>query len=238
MEKNRHMYEQLRVDRSSTVDRVVDALRSALFAGELEPGTPLREQPLAAALGVARSTIREAMALLVTEGLAVREPNKGVSVASLRPAEVADICRARFVLESAGMRAWFEADEAARERVRAAMKEFAAVAQRSSTGSSTGSSTDGPDPQAMSEAHLAIHRSYVALTGSDRLTSTAVAITGEARLALARVDRLRQDAKQQITSHRKLVRLLERGELDEAVAELRRHLEGAEESLLEAIGHH
>jgi DNA-binding GntR family transcriptional regulator len=234
VEKNRHMYEQLRVDRSSTVDRVVDALRSALFAGELEPGTPLREQPLAAALGVARSTIREAMALLVTEGLAVREPNKGVSVASLRPVEVADICRARFVLESAGMRAWFEADEAARERVRTAMKEFAAVAQRSSTGSST----DGPDPQAMSEAHLAIHRSFVALTGSDRLTSTAVAITGEARLALARVDRLRQDAKQQITSHRKLVRLLERGELDEAVAELRRHLEGAEESLLEAIGHH
>jgi DNA-binding GntR family transcriptional regulator len=234
VEKNRHMYEQLRVDRSSTVDRVVDALRSALFAGELEPGTPLREQPLAAALGVARSTIREAMALLVTEGLAVREPNKGVSVASLRPAEVADICRARFVLESAGMRAWFEADEAARERVRTAMKEFAAVAQRSSTGSST----DGPDPQAMSEAHLAIHRSFVALTGSDRLTSTAVAITGEARLALARVDRLRQDAKQQITSHRKLVRLLERGELDEAVGELRRHLDGAEESLLEAIGHH
>jgi len=224
------MYEQLRVDRSSTVDRVVDALRSALFAGDLEPGTPLREQPLAAALGVARSTIREAMALLVTEGLAVREPNKGVSVASLRPAEVADICRARFVLESAGMRAWFEADEAARERVRIAMKEFAAVAQRSSS--------DGPDPQAMSEAHLAIHRSFVALTGSDRLTSTAVAITGEARLALARVDRLRQDAKQQITAHRKLVRLLERGELDEAVAELRRHLEGAEESLLEAIGHH
>ena len=60
--------------------------RSALFAGELEPGTLLREQPLAAALGVARSTIREAMALLVTEGLAVCEPNKGVSVASLRPA--------------------------------------------------------------------------------------------------------------------------------------------------------
>jgi DNA-binding GntR family transcriptional regulator len=218
------------VDRSSTVDRVVDALRSALFAGDLEPGTPLREQPLAAALGVARSTIREAMALLVTEGLAVREPNKGVSVASLRPAEVADICRARFVLESAGMRAWFEADEAARERVRTAMKEFAAVAQRSSS--------DGPDPQAMSEAHLAIHRSFVALTGSDRLTSTAVAITGEARLALARVDRIRQDAKQQIAAHRKLVRLLERGELDEAVAELRHHLEGAEESLLEAIGHH
>ncbi len=221
------MYDGLHVDRSSTVDRVVDALRSALFGGDFEPGTPLREQQLAAALGVARSTVREAMGLLVTEGLAVREPNKGVSVATLRPAEVADICRARFVLESAGMRAWFEADEAARDQVRTAMKDFAAVAQLADT--------DGADPQLLSEAHLAIHRSFVALAGSDRLTATAVAITGEARLALARVDRLRRDAKQQVTSHRKLVRLLERGALDEAVAELRRHLAGAEESLLEAI---
>ena len=54
-------------------------------------------------------------------------------------------------------------------------------------------------------------------------------------LALARVDALRQDARQQVASHRKLIRLLERGELDECVDELRRHLEGAQESLLEAI---
>src|ERR687888_357868 len=136
------MYERLRVDRSTTVDRVVDALRSAMFAGELEPGTPLREQPLAEA----------------------------------------DICRARFVLESAGIRAWFDADESARERVREAMRTFAATAK------------DGADPEAMTETHLAIHRSLVALTGSERLIATADAITGEARLALARVDALRQDA--------------------------------------------
>ncbi|GAB3942454.1 GntR family transcriptional regulator [Kribbella albertanoniae] len=217
------MYERLRVDRSTTVDRVVDALRSALFAGDLEPGTPLREQPLAEALGVARSTVREAMTMLVTEGLAIREPNKGVSVAILHPAAVADICNARFVLESAGVRAWFDADDDAREQVRTAMRTFAATAQ------------DGADPEAMTETHLAIHRSLVALTGSERLIATQDSITGEARLALARVDALRQDARQQVASHRKLIRLLERGELDECVEELRRHLAGAEESLLEAI---
>jgi DNA-binding GntR family transcriptional regulator len=218
------MYEHLRVDRSSTVDRVADALRSALFAGDLEPGTPLREQQLAAALGVARSTIREAMAMLVTEGLAIREPNKGVSVAILRPSAVADICNARFVLESAGMRAWHEAGDAARERVRTALRTFTAIAE-----------SPDPDLRAMSEAHLAIHHSFVALTGSERLTATEDAITGEARLALARVDRLRRDAELQVASHQLLVDLLERGDLDEAVAELRRHLNGAEESLLEAI---
>ncbi|TWD80367.1 DNA-binding GntR family transcriptional regulator [Kribbella amoyensis] len=217
------MYERLRVDRSTTVDRVVDALRDALFAGDLEPGTPLREQPLAEALGVARSTVREAMTMLVTEGLAIREPNKGVSVAILHPSAVADICRARFVLESAGIRAWYDADEVARERVRQAMREFAATAK------------EGADPEAMTETHLAIHRSLVALTGSARLIATQDSITAEARLALARVDQLRQDAKLQVASHRKLIRLLEKGDLDEAVAELDRHLAGAQESLLEAI---
>lgn len=217
------MYESLRVDRSSTVDRVVDALRRAMFNGELPPGTALREQPLAAALGVARSTVREAMTMLVTEGLAVREPNKGVSVAMLHPSAVADICRARFVLESAGIKAWDDADEPAKSRVGAAMKEFAVIAGQAD------------DPEAMTEAHLAIHRSFVALTGSARLIATHNAITGEARLALAQVDALRQDAKQQIASHRKLVRLVQRGALDEAVEELRQHLAGAEESLLEAI---
>ena len=221
------MYERLRVDRSTTVDRVVEALRGAMFSGGLEPGTALREQQLAVALGVARSTVREAMTTLVTDGLAVREPNKGVSVALLQPGAVADICRARFVLESAGIRAWYDADDAARARVGAAMKQFAAIAR---------GGVGGVDPEAMTEAHLAVHRSFVALLGSERLIATADAIYGEARLALARVDALRQDAKQQVTSHRKLVRLVERGELDEAVEELRRHLAGAEESLLEAIG--
>jgi DNA-binding GntR family transcriptional regulator len=211
------------MDRSSTVDRVAGALRSALFAGDLEPGTPLREQQLAAALGVARSTVREAMTLLVTEGLAAREPNKGVSVATLRPAAVRDISRARFVLEAAGIRAWTDADESARDGVRIALKEFAGVA-------------DGADPMTMSSTHLAIHRSLVALTGSERLIATADAVLGEARLALARVDRLRQNPKQQVTSHRRLVRLVEHGGPDEAVEELRRHLAGAEESLLGAIG--
>jgi DNA-binding GntR family transcriptional regulator len=218
------MYERLQVDRSSTVDRVVDALRAAMFAGDLEPGTPLREQPLAMALGVARSTVREAMAMLVTEGLAVREPNKGVTVAILHPAAVVDICRARFVLESAGIRAWPDATDEARDGLRTAMREFAAVA-----------AADRPDPEAMTEAHLAIHHGLVALTGSERLLATADALYGEARLALARVDALRQDARAQVASHRRLVRLVERGDLDEAVEELRHHLAGAEESLREAI---
>ena len=61
-------------------------VRRALFDGELEPGTPLREVALAESLGVSRSTVREALGMLVAEGLAVRVPNKGTAVRDHRSA--------------------------------------------------------------------------------------------------------------------------------------------------------
>src|SRR5687768_15663836 len=99
-------FSSLHLAHSSTVDRVADELRRAVFEGELESGTPLREVALADSLGVSRSTLREALGMLVAEGVAVREPNRGVSVASPDPEAITDVCRARAVLEVAGVRHW------------------------------------------------------------------------------------------------------------------------------------
>src|SRR3954454_6655542 len=99
-------FAHLHVDPVSTVDRVADELRRALFEGELDPGTPLREVALAESLGVARSTVREALGMLVAEGLADRVPNKGTAVHELSPEEIRDVCRARAVLETAGVHRW------------------------------------------------------------------------------------------------------------------------------------
>ena len=104
----------LHLEHASTVDRVAAELRRAVFDGELESGTPLREVALAASLGVSRPTVREALTVLVAEGLATREPNRGVSVASPEAASVRDVCAARLVLEGSGIRRWREADETQR----------------------------------------------------------------------------------------------------------------------------
>src|SRR3954469_21734759 len=92
----------LHLEHASTVDRVASELRRAVFDGELESGTPLREVAIAASLGVSRPTVREALAVLVAEGLATREPNRGVSVGSPQAESVRDVCAARLVLEGAG----------------------------------------------------------------------------------------------------------------------------------------
>jgi DNA-binding GntR family transcriptional regulator len=216
-------FETLRLAHSSTVDRVVEELRRALFDGEVEAGTPLREIALADAMGVSRSTVREALAILVAEGLATREPNRGVHVTELDPEAVHDVCTARAVLEIAGVRRWPEAAEPARQACRDALRAFAEAAET------------GASPAELTAAHLAVHRAFVGLTESSRLVALAESLTAEIRLALAKVDRIRRNAGEQVHSHGILLDLLDRGDVAGAVSELGHHLEHAETSMLTAL---
>ena len=214
----------LRLEHASTVDRVADELRRAVFEGELESGTPLREVALAESLGVSRPTVREALTVLVADGLATREPHRGVAVATPDPESIGDVSRARGVLELAGVQHWDTAEEADREAVRTALQEYGAAVARSA------------EYGELNRRHLAIHLSLVGLTGSPRLVAMAAQLTAELRLALAQVDRVRQNASDQAASHQHLLDLLEAGDVDAAAAELEEHLEGAESAILERLG--
>jgi DNA-binding GntR family transcriptional regulator len=217
------MFSDLEVEHSTAVDRVADELRRALFAGDLPPETPLREVALADATGVARSTIREALGLLVADGLAVRIPNRGVQVKALDAEDVRDVIRARRALESAGVRAYPTATPQDRSRLRDVFDTYAGVAARST------------DADTVSEAHLAIHRAIVGLTGSRRLLAVADSTAREIRLGLAHVDRVRGNLAEQVESHRSLVSAIGGGPVRDALAELDRHLDGAEASLIATV---
>jgi len=215
--------DKLSLSHSSTVDRDAEELRPALFDGELLPGTPLREHALAAAMGVSRSTIREALAVLVAEGLATRAPHRGVSVTELDPGAVHDVCAAREVPEVAGVRRWATADQPARDAVRQALADFTAAADSDAT------------PTELTATHLAIHRAFVGLTGSARLLAVAEALSAEVRLGLAKVDRIRRNSAEQVVSHRQLVELLEQGDVEQAAAALAEHIGHAEDSMRTAL---
>jgi len=212
------------LEQASTVDRVVQELRRAVFEGELESGTPLREVALAESLGVSRPTVREALTVLVGEGLAVREPHRGVAVATPDPESIGDVSRARGVLELAGIRHWPTAEDSDREAVREALKEYGAAVGRDAS------------YEELNRRHLAIHLSLVGLTGSPRLVAMAASLTAELRLALAQVDRVRRNASDQADSHQHLLDLLEAGDVDAAATELEHHLAGAESAILERLG--
>lgn len=213
----------LSFEHASTVDRVADELRRAVFDGELDPGTPLREVALAESLSVSRSTIREALGVLVAEGVATREPNRGVQVSSPEPDSVADVCRARAVLETAGVRHWPDATEEARDAVRQALVDYTSAVRAGAT------------YHQLNEKHLAIHLSFVGLLGSPRLVAMAEALGSDLKLALAQIDRIRRNAHDQAGSHNHLLSLLERGDVEGAAAEIEQHLAGAEAAIRQAL---
>ncbi len=217
------MYESLLLEHTSTVDRAAEVLRHALFAGDLAPGTPLREVALADQLGVGRSTIREALGTLTAEGLVTRIPNRGVIVSILDPEQIHDVVRARLALETAGANAWTDAIEAERQHVRDSMAAYRKLAENAAPA------------RDITEAHLMFHRSLVVLTGSSRLVTMSEQLSAEIRLALAHLDRLRSNAVEQVAEHQTLLDRLEAGDTDGVATELITHLEGAERSLCESL---
>ena len=72
-----------KVSAQSLVDVLVERIEAAIVGGDLQPGSKLSEQGLAASLGVSRGPLREAIRRLEGRKLLERTPNIGVRVARL-----------------------------------------------------------------------------------------------------------------------------------------------------------
>lgn len=199
------------IDRSNTVDRVVEALQEAIFSGELPPGAPLSEVALATTFHVGRSTIREALKLLTADGMVTRLSNRRLVVRLLTSSDIDDAFQARQVLEVAGIRA---APRASRSAMQALIDSVAAYE----------AAVAADDVQLRSKAHSHIHLCIIGLAGSERLTQFARSLLSDLRLAVATVDRASDDAPVQVKDHQKLLRLIRSADTEKALQELDRHL--------------
>jgi len=77
----------------------VDALRKALFDGDMVAGQRLVEPDLAEKFGISRSSVRAALLDLAVEGLVERIPNKGARVRVIPIDEAIEINECRMVLD-------------------------------------------------------------------------------------------------------------------------------------------
>jgi DNA-binding GntR family transcriptional regulator len=91
---------------SRTVSEQVHGfIQHALLSGQLNPGDRLAEGELAAALGISRTPIREALRQLSNDGLVVVLPHRGTFVRTLDPRRGRQLYEARLLLEPATARA-------------------------------------------------------------------------------------------------------------------------------------
>lgn len=79
---------------------VYKKLRDAILNGVFSPGQMLRQDEVAAKLGVSRSPLREALPRLEADGIVVLHPRRGYAVASLEPKEITEVFDLRCLLET------------------------------------------------------------------------------------------------------------------------------------------
>ncbi|WP_327088063.1 GntR family transcriptional regulator [Nonomuraea sp. NBC_01738] len=192
----------------SAVEALAQELRSRVLSGEVAAGTPLPEQEIAAMYGVARPTVREALAVLVHEGLLRRERNRSAYVPEVTISDLDDLMYVRRPLEDLMARAVngrrVPGAEAALERM-AALPSDAAWAE------------------SVAE-HMALHEALIEAVGSPRLERLYRALAAETRLGLVRLKEVYTERDVLVSEHRELLDAIAEGKEDVALAAIADHL--------------
>jgi DNA-binding GntR family transcriptional regulator len=208
--------------RTSMVEQVSEMLRVRILSGEIRPGTPLGEIPLARSLDVSRNTVREALRTLSAEGLLRYSVHRGVSVADLTAADIAEIFRVRRLLELAAVDHATGLSPAAYTELHEAI-------------SSQKQAINAGDWPAIVEHDMNFHRLLVGFIGSSRLRQFYWNILSELRLALAALDRTARDLNKIPDEHQRLLQYLADGKKEQAMKLLQAHLAQTEQRLMSIL---
>lgn len=111
-------------------EQVIDTLTDAILNFRLVPGQRLVERELIEQLGVSRTTIREALRELASEGLVTVLPQRGAVVATSTVTDARDLYDSRGVLEALVVQRFVDnATDAQLDRLVTAQMELADVAR-------------------------------------------------------------------------------------------------------------
>ena len=156
----------------TTVDALTQALRGRILDGELGPGTPLREEAIAAEYEVARHSLRSALRTLQGDGLVQIQPNRGARVTTLSAEDVRGLSELRTALEvEAARMALRRGDGVLPRKVHTAAGRLAALCRRRR-----------PSWPAVAEAHENLHHEIVLAAGSPRLAAVHAQAGAELRI--------------------------------------------------------
>jgi DNA-binding GntR family transcriptional regulator len=88
------------VQRKTVAMQTLDEIREKILHGDYPEGAPLRQDALAAELGVSRIPVREALRQLEAEGLVAFSPHVGAVVSSLSLGDIKELFEVRALIEA------------------------------------------------------------------------------------------------------------------------------------------
>ncbi|MCV0397238.1 MAG: GntR family transcriptional regulator [Rhizobiaceae bacterium] len=161
------------IRRETFSNQIATNLRHAIISGEIEAGSQITEMELAARFGVSRGPLREAMGLLVSEGLLVTAPYRGTRVLKLSAKDVREIYALRTALETLAFReVWDRRDETFRAELKSRHRILISTLGLN-------------DRVKSSEAEIRFHSLVYEASGHDLLLETWQRISSRMQLYLA-----------------------------------------------------
>ncbi|MEV0195716.1 GntR family transcriptional regulator [Nonomuraea sp. NPDC050691] len=192
----------------SAVGALAGELRRRVLSGEIAPGTPLPEQEIAAKYGVARPTVREALAALVHEGLLRRERNRSAYVPEVTLDDLDDLMYVRRPLEDLMAQAMTGRRVAEADAALARMDALP---------------PEAPWADTVAE-HMALHQALITAVGSPRLDRLYGTLAAETRLGLVRLREVYEDREVLVREHRELLDAIADGPVEAVRAAVAAHL--------------
>ena len=210
---------------SKASDNAYRFIRGEILAGALEPGAPLREEALAAASGVSRTPVREALRKLEAERFVRRSGTQRSFVATLSADDIAEGFALRTMLEG-------HAAERAAARVTAAELDALNGHNRAIAAAIAPATIDAA---AFVEHNRAFHAVVVAAAGSERLAAMLATVVEEPIVLRTARQYDREAIERSHAEHDELVVAFRRGDGEWARAVMTAHIRRAFHTYRDAV---
>ncbi len=197
------------------VDQVYRALLDAINAGALPPGERLTQEDIAQRLAVSRQPVLQALRLLKKDGLVLDAPGRGLVVAPLDPASIAQVYQVRGVLDALAARLAAQRGY----RMPARMIELGRKAAR------------GRNIDAMVEADLAFHTAIYEASGNPLIEQSAQLHWRHLRRVMGAVLQTTPQRETLWDEHQAIADAIAAGDADEAAALIDDHSRHASRTL-------
>lgn len=213
----------LRSDKPKSLSEVVIArLRREIVEGEFEFGQALSESKIAARYDVSRTPVREAFAILGLEGLVRTEPQYGTFVFTMDRAQFAELSETRSILETAALRLAMERNQQP------------LVRQWKRLVSAMGPALQENDGKRYSRQDDEFHQALFDLASNSYLDAAGQSFSAKMSAVRHRLGSRPEHMRRSYGEHARLLDLVERDQLHEALQLLEHHIRYKGESFWDA----
>ena len=203
-----------RSPRRSLVDEAYSTVKARILNNEMLPGDQMLEQELAAALGMSRTPMREALVRLAEEGLVAVQPRRGVRVLPVSPDDMREIYELLMCLESTA------AELLAAQRL---PPDAPALMELDAATRAMAAALAQDDLDAWAAADERFHTALLTHCGNRRLARMAFAVWDQSHRARLVTLRLRPKPAQSTSDHMAVTDAIRRHDAEEARELHRRH---------------